>query len=146
FEFGLKNGAKSTYTLQDSMEPQEIKLSETLSGKEFVLTVLEVFPGKDYKDLVVSEILFFNESVPFVIRNGDAEETVKSLMTKTKGSVLENYIDKRLKNTIASYDFSVEKSLILRSNKTFVLYEHASSSDGSGEETKETVADGNWEI
>lgn len=146
FEFGIKGGSKATYTLQDSMDPQEVTLNEPLSGKEFVLTVLEVYPGKDYKDLVVSEILFFNTDIPFVVKNNDAEASVKSLITKTKGSVLENYVDKRLKNHVDNYDFISDKSLILRSNKTFVLYEHSTTSDGTKEETVETVADGNWEI
>lgn len=146
FEFGAKDADKVRYELPDSMEPQEIKLNIPLTGKEFVLTIHEAYPGKDYKDLVVSEILFFNGNRPFVVRNDEVEATMKALITKTKGSVLENYVDKRLKNHTESYDFTADKSLILRSNKTFVLYEHTTSNSGTKEEMIETVADGNWEV
>jgi hypothetical protein len=146
FEFGTTGGNKVRYTIDDSMEPQEVKLDGPLSGKDFLLTVLEVYPGKDYKDLVVSELIFFNDNMPFVISNSQSEKVVKDVITRTKGSVLEAYIDKRLKNHSDYADYVSDKSLILRSNKTFVVYEHTSSSDGSKEENRETVADGNWEI
>ncbi|HZY83051.1 MAG TPA: hypothetical protein VFE50_26210 [Cyclobacteriaceae bacterium] len=147
FEFASKDGIKGRYELQDTMEPQVVSLTQPLTGKEFVLTVLEVYPGKDYKDLVVSELLFFNETTPFVLRNYEAEDAMKSLLTKTKGSVLEKYIDKRLHNqSTDDMSFESEKSLILRSNKTFVIYEYSTSATASVEQTTETVADGNWEI
>jgi hypothetical protein len=136
----------ASYTLQDGMGAQEVKLNEPLTGKEFVLTVKEVYPGKDYKDLVVSELLFYNGSVPFVITDNGAEEKMESFIAKTKGSVLENYLDRRLKNHSNLMEFTSDKSLILRSNRTFVFYDHTTTSEGSKEENKEIVADGNWEI
>lgn len=147
FEFGLKNGAKAKYTIEDSMEPQLVTLGEPLTGKEFELTVLEAVPGSAYKDLVISEVLFFDQATPVLIRDdGKAEENIKSLIASTRGSLMESFVDRRLKNHQETPYATSDKSLILRSNKTFVLYEHTTSSDASREENSEIVADGNWEI
>jgi hypothetical protein len=146
FEFGVKNGTKAKYSLEDTMEPQTVKLNEVLEGKELELTVLEVYPGKNYKDLVLSELVFFNNNRPLIIKDNNADEVVKSFLASTKGSVLSSYIDKRLHNKQVYSDYSTDKSLILRSNRTFVIYDHTESSTGATGEEKEVVADGNWEI
>jgi hypothetical protein len=146
FEFGLKNGTKVKYSLEDSMEPQSVKLVEELKGKELELTVLEVYPGTNYKDLVLSELVFFNSDRPLIIRDDKTEDLVKGFLASTSGSVLSSYIDKRLHNKTLYSDYTSDKSLILRSNRTFVIYDHTESSDGASGEEKEIVADGNWEI
>lgn len=146
FEFGSKAGKKFTYTLEDKIGPQMVSLDEPVKGKDFEFTILEVYPGKVYQDLAVSELLFFDGTVPFVIRDETTEEALNALASSAKGSVLESYLDKRLKNVIEYPDFSSERSLILRSNRTFVLYDHTNASDDSREIDKQVVADGNWEL
>lgn len=147
FEFGLKNGSKTKYTIEDSMEPQLVTLGEPLTGKEFELTVLEAIPGSAYKDLVISEMVFFDQSRPVLIRDDSkAEASIQSLMAATRGSLMESFVDRRLKNHTETPYSTSDKSLILRSNKTFVLYEHTTSSDDAKEEDAEIVADGNWEL
>jgi hypothetical protein len=146
FEIGLKDGAKTRYTLPDAIEPQDIKFESLFKGKEMTLTVIDVYPGTSYKDLVVSELLFFNESKPIVIRDDNAETRVEALIKETKGSVLENYLDRRLHNQVDYDYYTSDRSLVLRSNKTFVLYDHTISQDDARQEDKEVVADGNWEI
>lgn len=147
FEFGLKNGTKVKYTIEDNMEPQLVTLGEPLTGKEFELTIREAVPGSAYKDLVISEILFFDQATPLLIRDDSkAEESIKSLIASTRGSLMESFVDRRLKNHEETPYSTSDKSLILRSNKTFVLYEHTTSSDASKEEDAEIVADGNWEL
>jgi hypothetical protein len=146
FEFGLKNGSKTKYYLDDTMEPQTVKLTGDLKGKGMEFTVLEVYPGTNYKDLVLSEIVFFNDVRPVIIKDDKTDDLVKSVLAATKGSVLSSYIDRRLHNTTQYADYTSDKSLILRSNKTFVIYDYTESTDGSSAEEKEVVADGNWEI
>ncbi|HYC85703.1 MAG TPA: hypothetical protein VEB86_10795 [Chryseosolibacter sp.] len=146
FDFGLKNGPKVTYDISDTMEPVALTLAESLRGKEFELKIREVYPGKTYKDLVVSEILFLNGSRPMILADDQREEDVKEVMKQTKGSILELYMDKRLHNEAYFESFTSDRSLILRSNRTFVLYDHMQSSDDTKREDKEVVADGNWEI
>lgn len=146
FELASANGTKTKYTIADSMEPQVIALTEPLKGKSLQLTILEVYPGKDYKDLVLSEILFFDGNRPLKIKDDKTDEAVNSFIAKTKGSVLEDYIDRRLHNQTVNYAYTSNKSLILRSDKTFVLYDHTVTGDATKQEEKEVVADGNWEV
>jgi hypothetical protein len=146
FEIGVKDGTKTKYSIEDSTEPQTVNFASPMKGKVVVLTVLEVYPGTSYKDLVVSELLFFNEARPILIHDNGAESRVEALLTEIKGSVLEDYLDRRLHNQRQASYYTSDRSLVLRSNKTFVLYDHTSSQDESRQDDKEVVADGNWEI
>lgn len=140
FEFGTP-GNTSKYTLKDEQAPQDITLTKGIEGNEFVLKILEVYPGTSYKDLVLSELRFLNQDVSFVIRNKEEEKNIQALEEKAKGTVLEKVLDRRIKNSIEEYSSS-ENSLILRSDYTFVLYEN----DNSDNDKREIIGDGSWEI
>ncbi len=46
--------------LKDDMGSQEILLTEPFNGRALTMEVLDVYPGKKYKDLAISELRFFD--------------------------------------------------------------------------------------
>ncbi|MBI2335394.1 MAG: hypothetical protein HYU97_01345 [Deltaproteobacteria bacterium] len=54
------NGYHETVTLKDIMGFQDVALPKPFTGKELTMTVQEAYPGKQYQDLVVSELRFFD--------------------------------------------------------------------------------------
>lgn len=65
--FGLEGEAPAEYLLEDYMEPQSYRLDSPLEGDSFKMSFLEVYPGDVYRDLVVSELHFFDGEEWFVI-------------------------------------------------------------------------------
>jgi hypothetical protein len=146
-EIGPKDGAKTVYELADSEEPQLLKLTTPLNGTALEMKVVSIFPGTSYKDLVISELVFYNDDVPFKIIDPAAEERHRSFISETQGSLLRKYLDKQLYNETSFYDERSEtRSIILRSNKTFVLYEEKKFDGSEQDEDIQIVADGSWEV
>ena len=65
--------------------------------------------------------------------------------SEERGTTLEKVLDRRIAN-LDNEEFYSKKSLILRSNGTFVLYEEGEEIKGSVGSRKEQFADGNWEL
>jgi hypothetical protein len=150
FEFGLTNdnGKKGSYSLLDDSKPQYIKLDEPITGKEFSLKILSAYHGKKYTDLVISEIRLYSNGVPFIIKTTFEEENSTNNIEKYKETALKKIIDKRI-NNIYNEDingFSYDRSLIIRSNNTFVMYDSKFNYNESDKDTLKLVADGNWEV
>lgn len=145
-EIGAKGGAKAKYTIEDTMTPQMIVLQEPINSSVLEIKILDVFPGSTYKDLALSEILFYNGEKPLQLADSNVEEAHRVFVNEVKGSILEQYLDRRLYNRTVKYSISTTRSLILRSNKTFVLYESKKSYGDTAEEDEQIVADGGWEV
>lgn len=139
FVFGASGGSSNTYTLRDSKAGQKIELSAAISGKTFDLQIKSIYPGKTYKDLAISEILFFDGETPFVLKTDFAESVSTSIQTFAKGSPLRAILDRRISNQTEDAE-TVNQSLILRSDGTFVMY---SLTEDTGDQI---LADGNWEL
>jgi hypothetical protein len=61
-------GFSQTVNFEDKMGAQEIRLSKTLAGCSYLkMTVLESYAGSRYKDLVLSELRFFDGDNYFLI-------------------------------------------------------------------------------
>lgn len=150
FEFGVVdgNGKTENYSMLDNTDPQHIKLKEPITGKDFSLKITEIFSGKKYQDLVISEIRLYSNGVPFIIKTAFEEENSNANIEKFKGTVLENVIDKRINNNYSEEinGSSFNRSLIIRSNNTFVMYDSKFNTSQSDKDTLELVADGNWEL
>jgi len=67
------------------------------------------------------------------------------LLKKAKGNILKKVLDRRVANEQIDMD-ELNSSLILRSDYTFVFYQLNKVGVSAGNETTETIADGNWEI
>ncbi len=143
FDFGEKGGTVRTYTLRDTKAGQKIELQTSAKGAAFELKVKSVYPGKNYKDLVLSDLVFYDGERPFILHSKLPENYQTRLRSKADNSPLAALLDKRIANEVQEDASSVSQSLILRSDGSFVLYSLARS---DGEADISTFADGNWEI
>ncbi len=145
FEFGVKGGPMHTYTLRDSKAGQKIALSAGLSGQEFELKVKSIYKGNSYKDLAISEILFFNkEAQPFVLYSAQPVQLRNALASRSAPSPLAGVLDRRISNQIDDgVQTFTNQSIILRADGTFVFYSSVNDQDDTN---VETLADGNWEL
>lgn len=143
FEFGAKGGPVSTYTLRDTKAGQKIQLSTVAEGDSFILKIKNTYPGKRYKDLVISDIVFFDGERPFVLVSKLPQQHKVLLRSRVEGSPLLQLLNRRISNVVNEEDVVTFQSLILRSDGTFVLY----SNDVLPDDTEsQTLADGNWEL
>lgn len=137
------NGTTQEYSLEDNTTPQKIQLQTALTGTEFILEIKEVYEGTKYKDLVVSEMRFYDNEKPILMQTKETENQITELKNKAKNTPLEKVLDTRLNYQENDY-FQIDKSFILRSDGTFVMYKTEKSEE---EDSKsEILADGNWEI
>jgi hypothetical protein len=143
FDFGVTGGLLKTYTLADRKAGQKIDLAAPAQGRAFTLKINSGYAGTKFKDLAISDILFFDGAQPFVLTSDLPEKYATELRKKATATPLESMLNRRIKNTIESPGVKIEQSIILRSDGTFVMYV-AENYDGAA--TAETIADGNWEI
>ena len=143
FEFGVKGGPVSTYTLRDTRAGQKIELSAPLDGQDFELKIKSIYPGRKYKDLAISELVFFDGERPFIMDSKLAEQNQAALRNRTGSSPLTKIFNQRISNTVEEAGVITHQSLILRSDGTFVFYSNDTMPDGT---VSQTLADGNWEM
>lgn len=142
FEFGAKGAAAQPYAMSDIQSGQKFQLSAPIKGNAFELKVKSVFPGKNYKDLAISDMVFYDGDQPFVLRSNLNEVYQSELRAKAASSAWAPMLDKRLSNSIVEEDVvETTQSLILRSDGTFVLY---SATKLEGTPDGSSFADGNW--
>ncbi|MFN4081474.1 MAG: NADase-type glycan-binding domain-containing protein [Saprospiraceae bacterium] len=129
----------NTYTLNDASGSQRIALEPAFEGQKFSMAIESVYPGGKYADLVISEMLFYDDDTPFV-------PAANAPTPKAEGALVD-LLNRRIGNTVNEFaDLLTRQSLILRSDGTFVMYRSVYGGDGSDTETAEhTVAEGNWE-
>jgi hypothetical protein len=143
FQFQEKSSQPRTYSLGDTKQGQKISLAQPEKGSVFELRIKSVYPGKKYKDLAISDIVFYNGNQPFVLHSSTSDKYKAELKTKASSSVISAWLDKRIANYIEDGASSTTQSLILRSDGTFVMYSEAYS---DGDPDVLSFADGNWEL
>ncbi len=148
FDFGVKGTPASAYALRDTKAGQKIELQTPAKGTAFELKIKSVYPGKSYKDLAISDLVFYHGAQPFVLHSNLPEKHQTALRSTTARSPIAALLDKRISN-YATEDvpegdiFHSSSSIILRSDGTFVYYSDNSS---AGTLDISTIADGNWEM
>jgi hypothetical protein len=143
FEFGVKDGPGSAYTLRDTKAGQKIQLSTPAVGKDFELKITGIYAGNKFKDLAISDLVFFDGEKPFVMETKLPEQNKAALRNKTGSSPLTQIFNRRISNSVEEAGVVTQQSLILRSDGTFVFYSNDTMPDGT---VSQTVADGNWEM
>ena len=143
FKFGDEASMRS-YTLRDSPNGQKFPLGVRLSSDKFILEVEDIYKGAAYKDLAISELLLLDEEESIIVESDFAKNNQAAYRQKAKNTSLENLLDRRIYNLSGKGDFESERSLILRSDGTFVNYAYAYD-ESQNDETK-SISDGNWEI
>jgi hypothetical protein len=149
FEIVGADGVATTYTLRDTKAGQRIELSPWIKNGNFTLKVKSVYPGKKYKDLAISEILFFDRELPFILQTDFAEKLQAGMAAKAAASPLAGLLNRRISNSLnLDGTMPVQQSLILRADGTFVFYSSTSipKDESMAMVEQKTFADGNWEL
>lgn len=140
--FGVEGGDAPVYQLADTMEPLVITLDTPLEGNSFTLDILEIYEGATYKDLVISELRFFNGEEWFVLDSGESETRKRDLLEWAHNTSAEAFIDKQIFSDYTTEMEIYTQSLVIRSNGSFILWKRIEEEGG----TESTYADGNWQI
>jgi hypothetical protein len=143
-EIGVDGGAVQTIDLQDVKGSQRIDLPQPLSGQKVTLRVKSAYPGSKYKDLALSELVFYDGDAPFVARTDFSQRNQATLKGQAAGSALAPLLDRRVFNESTDGDYQRSAALTLRSDGTFVYY-NVEGMVGNSENETETYADGNWQ-
>jgi hypothetical protein len=128
------------------MKPQTVALEKPVSGKEFVFTIKGIYPGTTYKDTVITELLFNDGTQWFALYSDEIERRKKDTLNKIKGTLLEGVIDHYLFESYEEGPSYKTKSLLLRSDSSFVIYLEDSDENGQSTVRKTRILDGFWNI
>ena len=140
-----ESGGSQEITLDDEQGEQAISFTTPMKGSEFKFTIKEAYPGTAYKDLVLSELKLTGSDGDFIVEDAVTETIKSELITKAKDTPLEGVLDYRVYNSYVESDLTV-RSIILRSDYTFVAYMESSQDNGTTQQKTELIADGNWEL
>jgi hypothetical protein len=147
FAFGTQGTTGNTYTLRDDAAAQTIQLSAPIEGNAFELRIKSTYPGKNYKDLALSELIFYDGNQPFVldVSQNTTAKYKTSLRSSTQTTPLQAILNRRIQNEINEADiFRSTRSLVLRDDGTFVYYGNDENTEANA--LAKTLADGNWEL
>jgi hypothetical protein len=145
FDFSSGNDSAG-YTIPDSMSAQTVTLKKPLKGTGFTFTIKEIYPGTKYKDTVISELLFHDGTQWFSLYSDEIERRKKELLEKIKGTVLEQITDRFIGETYLSDMSAKNKSILLRSDSSFVIYIEDEDGGPDGSARKTRILDGFWNI
>ncbi len=144
FSFGTEGEYPPLYQLEDTMDPQLITLETPLEGSSFTMEFLEVYEGETYKDLVISELCFFNGEEWFVVNSGESEMRKRAILQWAQNTPAGAFIDRQVyAGSYNEYEWDYHlQTLILRSNSSFVIWK----TDEREDSVEKMYADGNWQI
>jgi hypothetical protein len=140
--FGPEGGPYTKFTLRDTPGGQIIDVPAS-DGSSYQLEILSVYPGSRYKDLAISDLVFFDGEKPFVIESKLPARYQSALRTKTNNTPLSGILNRLISNQLVQPGAETRQSIILRSDGTFVLY---LTDRYEGSDEAKTLADGNWEL
>jgi len=140
--FGVEGETPVEYKLDDTMTPQVVYLDSPLEGNDFTMDFLEVYPGEAYRDLVVSELRFFDGDEWFGMETGGSEERKLEILEWARNCDAGAFIDKQIFTDYSEDYYYNEQSIIIRSNGSFVIWKVDERSDSR----ERMYADGNWQI
>lgn len=142
FSFGPEGEDGSVYPISDTMVPQVITLETPLEGQNFSLNILDVYEGATYKDLVISELRFFDGNDWFQLQSGEGEIRKNQLLEWAQNTDAGVFIDRQVYAETWTQEGMGIQHFILRSNGSFIIWKQLDLDDAS-----ETMyADGNWQI
>ena len=135
------DGGQITLQLADKSGPQKPALDPPIVGKTLKITVDAVYPGKKYKDLVLSELRFFDAKGPFMPASSYREEKQKQFIAAHKATPANAVLDAPL-TTMCSANTG---SLKLRSNASFIAdFTEDEAVDATTERSVKRVIEGAW--
>ena len=137
-----ENKEKQHLNVSDTPDEQSLILPKPTIGKNFELKIEQVYPGTKYEDLVISELRLISDDKEYVLNESITEHIKEEAIEKIRGSVLEAYMDRKVDYNYEMDDVNDYRSMIIRSDYTFVVYQKSREYDDS----MEVIADGNWEL
>lgn len=159
-----RSGYSEIHELTNKMEAQNLNLKKLFYTDNITIKILDTYSGIKYKDLVISEIQFLNgENYYSLYSDGFAEQIQNNLNKSKQNSFLSKVLDKNISFSIGDevkegkylkYTRN-SRSILLRSNNTFVWYQNEYESitdeteeyeENGVETTKQIIADGSWYI
>ncbi|WP_257450295.1 NADase-type glycan-binding domain-containing protein [Archangium lipolyticum] len=139
----VDGGEPVPLNVKDANGVQTLKLPAPMKGREWKLAVVEVYPGKRYPDMVLSELRLVDAQGPLGVRTSDAAERQRALEAGLAGSPLEKVANHRWRGRcITNNDIYDPRRFKLRTNNTFVYYDN----NASEETTVSEVLDGAWVV
>ncbi|MDH4128891.1 MAG: hypothetical protein OEV44_09075 [Spirochaetota bacterium] len=124
------NGYNETVNLKDTMGSQDIILKKPFNGKNIIMKVLKSYRGKFYRDLVISEMRFFNGQNWFML---NPLSRVKFISKKNKDKFYKTEMNEILNKSLRGNEVSSNKSgswkLRIRSDGSFFMEGDTSSTD-----------------
>jgi hypothetical protein len=145
FQITADGGKPSVYTLKDQMGFQSVTLSQPVSAKKLRLTVISVYPGTKYTDMLISEIKFGNQGKIFDLQSDFLLRSSRKVADSFKGTLMEEILDRSLLFSWAPgpYEESLSITFKIRSQGDFEIWRRFS--DGNGQD-EEIVFDGSWNL
>lgn len=118
------DGYSAQITLRDIMGSQNIPLPKPFTGKNLNLTVSDIYPGKNYTDLVISELRFYNGHDWFMINPlSKIQSTHKEFQSKFSSAGLSQILNQGLVSSTGRW------KVRLRSNGSFYIQGEKESKD-----------------
>ena len=118
------NQYRAAVDVSDLLGSQIIQLPKPFTGKQLTLNVIDSFPGKSYKDLVISEVRFYDGKTWFLLdpaprlEEGIAENLQKFNVAKTATVLNDSYVAKQ---ELKVEPYWITSTLRLRSDGSFYL-------------------------
>lgn len=139
----VDGGPSVSLAVKDTSGPQRLALPSPLKGRVWTFLVEDIYPGKVYPDLVLSELRLVDARGPFGVRMTDDEARQQRLRTRLASSPLAKSTDHVWHEVCYPPDIADNaRRLKLRSNGTFVYYEEGRSE--RGDSSQDEVFDGAW--
>ncbi|MFL5354883.1 NADase-type glycan-binding domain-containing protein [Archangium sp.] len=138
----VDGGAPVPLGVKDSSGAQTLKLPAPMKGRVWKLSVDEVYPGKRYPDMVLSELRLVDAQGPLGVRTPDGDERKRALETGLAGSPLGKVANQRWRGLCAPEAVKSDRQFKLRTNNTFVFYDDSDDATWSASE----VLDGAWVV
>ncbi len=117
----FKDTSTVVFQLPDLFQPSEIYLRKD-SAINWLLQIIDIYPGNNTRDLAISELLFFDcDNAPFIIESGLTEQFQNEILSQAEGTILEDILGKYIFNEIRSTedDSYVQKSITLHPDGVF---------------------------
>lgn len=138
----LDDGAPARFELKDAMGAQKLTLPAPVRARRIRLSIDTVYRGSKYPDMVLSELRLWDAAGPVGVAVTDREAMRAALLAELKGSSLAPLLGRHLTNGCTGDGDDYRRTLKLRPDQTFVVYE--ASSDPTGGESASEVFDGTW--
>ena len=146
FSFGSRGLNERVFTLRDTEAGQFFELNHKTIGKQFLLSIQDVYKGTKYQDVALSELILMDDKRAISIETDFKQQLANTLKQQLYNTPLAARLNRRIMNTLdyKSDDRLAERSLILRDDGSFVYYSNTFTP--SSDRQVKLAAEGQWVI